>query len=90
SFDLVHGLAFLHQLGIAHLDVKPENLVSNPDGILQVIDFSVSVSAPTEDYRIWGFRGTVDWTAPEVGNKDGPVCCYSPRRADKWSCGAVL
>jgi serine/threonine protein kinase len=34
--------------------------------------------------------GTTGWMAPEIGHEDGPVCLYSPIRADLWSCGRML
>ncbi|KIK68759.1 hypothetical protein GYMLUDRAFT_142750, partial [Collybiopsis luxurians FD-317 M1] len=90
--DFINGVAFLHRHQIAHMDLKPSNLVCTPkpENILKIIDFSVSVRSPSEEHTICGFRGTVGWTAPEVGKEDGPALCYSPRRADKWSCGAVI
>jgi len=36
------------------------------------------------------YRGTENWTAPEMGKEGGPMPMYSPIKADRWSCGCVL
>ncbi|KIK53085.1 hypothetical protein GYMLUDRAFT_250668 [Collybiopsis luxurians FD-317 M1] len=41
SYDLVNGALYLHSLGIAHMDIKPENLVYNSDFVLKYIDFNL-------------------------------------------------
>ena len=44
------------------------------------------------------WRGTPQWTAPELGSRDGPVQRfsvsafqrYSPILADRWVCGRMI
>ena len=92
--QLLEGVLFLHKHGIAHLDLKPGNiLVEQKDRSpprLSIIDFGVSVRVQDEETTVTGFRGTPYWTAPEVGTKDGPEMTYSAIRADRWSCGRML
>ncbi|KAI9046957.1 hypothetical protein LZ554_009032 [Drepanopeziza brunnea f. sp. 'monogermtubi'] len=40
--QLVQGLNYLHKNGIAHRDVKPENLLLTKDSTLKITDFGVS------------------------------------------------
>jgi serine/threonine protein kinase len=40
--QLLHGVAFLHAKGIAHRDIKLENLLLSGDGHLKITDFGVS------------------------------------------------
>lgn len=40
--DLLSGLAYLHQQGVAHRDVKPDNLVVGWDGVLRLVDFGTA------------------------------------------------
>lgn len=93
--QFLHGVYFLHRNGIAHLDLKPGNiLVGHLDGSLvphlSIIDFGVSVRVQDDDTTVTGFRGTRYWTAPEVGTEDGPKMTYRAIRADLWSCGRIL
>jgi serine/threonine protein kinase len=89
SRQLIEGVAFLHSHGIAHLDIKPQNIVVDPNKLF-IIDFDISVrvNGPMELIDRW--CGTPGWMAPEIGHQNGPKCRYSPIRADLWSCGLVL
>jgi serine/threonine protein kinase len=89
SRQLIEGVAFLHRCDIAHLDLKPANLVVLKNRLL-IIDFDISVRVDGPDTLIDHWCGTPGWMAPEIGHKDGPVCLYSPIRADLWPCGRML
>jgi len=41
------GLAYFHNLGYVHRDVKPQNLMIGDDGIVRVIDFALSIKQDT-------------------------------------------
>lgn len=90
--DLIEGLAYLHRHGVAHLDVKPGNLVYDNRGHLQIIDFDSAVRVSSEDEKITGLYGTRGWRAPEIGDDEEEIASplFSPIRADRWSCGKVL
>ena len=92
SRDLTTGLSFLHKNGIAHLDIKPSNLVYTNESRprLEIIDFDIAVQVRDEEEEIDDYCGSRGWMAPEVGEENGPRRMYSPMRADKWSCGRVL
>lgn len=93
-YQFLEGVRFLHEHGIAHLDLKPGNILvehtteSSPR--LSIIDFGISVRAKNEATKVEGYRGTLHWSAPEVGDANGPTMRYSPILADRWSCGRVL
>ncbi|KAH9047382.1 kinase-like domain-containing protein [Lactarius hengduanensis] len=87
---LIEGLGYLHEHGIAHRDIKPGNLVCDDDFCLQIIDFDVAIEVRDENTEVDEYRGTRNWTAPEMGEEDGPTAMYSPIKADRWSCGRVL
>ena len=89
SQQLIEGVAFLHSQGIAHLDIKPQNIVVVPNQLF-IIDFDISVRVDSPSMLIDRWCGTPGWMAPEIGHRNGPKCWYSPIRADLWSCGLVL
>jgi serine/threonine-protein kinase len=56
------GLRAMHQMGYAHCDIKPNNILRNEKGEVKVIDFGQSCKIGTVKERI---QGTPDYIAPE-------------------------
>ncbi|MGA2582552.1 MAG: serine/threonine-protein kinase [Tepidisphaeraceae bacterium] len=56
------GLKAMHQLGYAHCDIKPNNILRNVSGHVKVIDFGQGCKIGTVKERI---QGTPDYIAPE-------------------------
>ena len=90
--DLAHqfleGVRFMHENQVAHLDLKPDNLlvtITRSPLRLLIIDFGVSRRVSTKESWVKGYRGTEGWAAPEVQHDE-----YQPIRADLWSAGKVL
>ena len=90
AVQFLEGVAYMHSLGVAHLDLKPGNIVVERDPEsekvdLAIIDFDHSAFADAEP-TISGSSGTPGWCAPEVSAGKS----YNPLLADRWSCGRVL
>ncbi|KAF8554810.1 kinase-like protein, partial [Imleria badia] len=84
--QLVEGVAFMHEHNVAHMDLKPQNVIVPVEGgHLSIIDFSVSSRVPGPDTTYSGVVGTEDYIAPEVHKGN-----YKPMLADLWSCGKTL
>lgn len=77
------GLMWCHEQGIAHLDLKPENVLVNHDGAVRLADFGASVEMSVGETRT-GRRGTLLYCAPEMRG------AYCPFAADMWSLGVLL
>jgi serine/threonine protein kinase len=79
------ALAFAHEKGIVHRDVKPENILVSPSGQVKVLDFGIakltSASTVTQDKIV----GTPEYISPEQarGNPVRPA-------SDVYSLGIVL
>ncbi|KAI4517510.1 kinase-like protein [Schizophyllum commune Loenen D] len=83
--DILLGLDYLHKQGIAHRDVRSDNLLINNSGVVRITDFSQSVKVTPEAPLSSEVVGVVYWQAPEM--RVGP---YDPLKADIWSLGATV
>ncbi|RKP10252.1 kinase domain-containing protein, partial [Thamnocephalis sphaerospora] len=87
--QLLQGVSYLHEAGIAHLDLKLENCVVSPNGILKIIDFGCAevVRAPweTQTRLCREIRGSRPYIAPEVFLQTS----YDGQRADAWAIGIM-
>jgi len=77
GYQLIVGVGFLHHHGIAHLDIKPENIVVLQNQLF-IINFDILVCVNGPDALINHWCRTPGWMAPEIGHEDGPKCLYSP------------
>lgn len=80
------AIAYLHQLGVTHRDVKPENMMyetTAEDSILKITDFGFSKYQG--GHKMKTGCGTGFYIAPEIANKRS----YGPS-VDVWAMGATL
>ena len=65
--QLVSGLQHAHRAGVAHRDIKPDNIIRRDDGRICIIDFGIAKPRGWETITQLdrGFRGTIDYLPPE-------------------------
>ena len=42
ALQMLEGLAYLHQSGVAHCDIKPENILLDHNGVIKFVDFGAA------------------------------------------------
>lgn len=68
--QVAQALAFTHQKGIVHRDVKPENILLQDNGHIALCDFGISkdtVHSLYESTVDLTAAGTLGYSAPEAG-----------------------
>jgi len=81
--QLVNGVEYLHSQGIAHLDLKLENLLLGNDFMLKIADFDQSQNVRENKLL---FFGTACYRAPEILMN----LCRNFCAADVYSLGVLL
>ena len=59
------GVARAHANGIAHCDLKPENMMVTRDGLVKVLDFGLARLTGSRDATGPRFEGTIGYMSPE-------------------------
>ncbi|CAG4977767.1 unnamed protein product [Colias eurytheme] len=84
--QICEGLQFIHSQKIAHLDMKPENIIClNPNSrLIKIADFGLA-RVIHERQIVRAIYGTKDYVAPEILNYEPlSVAC------DMWSFGVII
>jgi len=85
--QILDGLVYLHEINVAHLDIKPQNLVLTgqfPDCEVKLCDFGISRYL-SQGADVREILGTPDYVAPEVLNYE-PISLAT----DMWSVGVLV
>eukprot|EP01122_Echinamoeba_exundans_P007998 TRINITY_DN2572_c0_g1_i1.p1 TRINITY_DN2572_c0_g1~~TRINITY_DN2572_c0_g1_i1.p1 ORF type:complete len:846 (+),score=115.32 TRINITY_DN2572_c0_g1_i1:74-2539(+) len=82
--QICQGLSYLHAAGLAHLDIKSENILLNLTGQVRIADFGLVREADPLQPNLVGMVGTSYWMAPEIIRRQP----YN-QKVDVWALGCV-
>lgn len=83
--QIVAAVCYFHRKGVAHRDLKLENILLDENRNVKIIDFGFSVAASSVS-KLKAFCGTPSYMAPEIITKQE----YLGPPADMWSLGIIL
>ncbi|KAK5456281.1 Nitrogen permease reactivator protein [Exophiala xenobiotica] len=88
--QIVNGVSYLHSMGLAHRDLKLDNVVVSEHGIMKLIDFGSATvfRYPFENDIVLasGIVGSDPYLAPEVYEEKK----YDPTATDIWSLAIIF
>ncbi|XP_069554966.1 mitogen-activated protein kinase kinase kinase 19 [Brachyistius frenatus] len=92
THQILEGVAYLHLNKVVHRDLKGNNVMLMPTGVIKLIDFGcarrlscLNHTASNSGDLLKSVHGTPYWMAPEVINETG-----HGRKSDIWSVGCTV
>jgi serine/threonine protein kinase len=86
GLELCEALEHIHQHGVVHRDVKPDNVMLLPDGSAKLMDFGIAqVHGESDSAPVGGFQGSPAYMSPEQVSGLGVDA-----RTDIYSLGITL
>ncbi|CAA7271782.1 unnamed protein product [Cyclocybe aegerita] len=87
--QICDGVEYLHEMGLAHRDLKLDNCVMTEGNVVKLIDFGTATvfHYPGKAHTpATGIVGSDPYLAPEVLSNDS----YDPRKTDVWSIAIIF
>jgi len=87
SQNILEGVAYLHNMGVTHTDLKPENVLISPDKVAKICDFGIAQRGiPGGSWFVASEITTLWYRAPELlmGART------FDQMVDLWAVGCIL
>src|SRR5438128_3393916 len=83
--QVLRAARFAHKRGVIHRDLKPHNVIVDPEGRAKVTDFGIARAGASDMTQTGSIMGTAQYLSPEQA-QGLPV----DERSDLYSIGVVL
>ena len=86
AVQICRGLAYMHERGVVHRDIKPQNILVTNTECVKIVDFGIARGPTASEMTAPGWvLGTAHYLAPEVAAGEAATV-----RSDLYSLGVVL
>jgi beta-lactam-binding protein with PASTA domain len=83
--QILSALRYAHRNGVIHRDIKPHNVIVDPEGVVKVTDFGIARAGSSQMTEEGAIIGTAQYLSPEQA-RGAPV----DQTSDLYSTGIVL
>jgi len=85
--QILKGLSAAHAKGVIHRDIKPQNIMLLPNGVVKIMDFGIARAVSTKTVKIGGTEtlGSAHYLSPEQAKGR-----HTDEKSDIYSLGIVL
>jgi eukaryotic-like serine/threonine-protein kinase len=85
AIQICNALEVAHNNDLIHRDIKPQNIIVAPDGVVKITDFGIAKSLIEDNTKTINILGTSYYISPEQAQ--GKILSYS---TDIYSLGIVM
>ncbi len=83
--QICSGLAVAHENDVIHRDIKPQNIMIQPDGNIKIMDFGVARAGNSTMTQTGSVLGTANYVSPEQAQGKTPTAA-----SDIYSLGILM